>query len=210
MFGAAAAAAADRRVPVDPNAVPWNTVAKVQTTIGSRCTGVLVAPDTVLTAAHCLYNTRTRAFLQPLSLHVLLGFVREQYRWHRLVASIMLGPRVATAPWPPTDDWARLRLNEPVPLAPLAWAASISADAPALLAGYNQDRREVLMADLDCRVTQASLVAGGATLIRHDCSGTHGTSGGPLLARHGDRWELLGINIAAGRDSNLALSPAQP
>jgi protease YdgD len=44
----------DRRVVVDPGQPPWDTIAKVQTNIGTRCTGALIAPAIVLTAAHCL------------------------------------------------------------------------------------------------------------------------------------------------------------
>ena len=72
ILATATAQATDRRVPVDPNEPPWNAVAKVQTTTGNHCTGALIGPSTVLTAAHCLYNPRTRAMLQPVSLHVLL------------------------------------------------------------------------------------------------------------------------------------------
>ena len=57
---AGAAHAGDRRVAVDPNKPPWNAVAKVQTNTAARCTGVLIAPAVVLTAAHCLYNRLTR------------------------------------------------------------------------------------------------------------------------------------------------------
>src|SRR4051794_41888207 len=80
----AADRAADRRAAVDPNTPPWNAVAKVQTNIGAHCTGVLVAPAVVLTAAHCLYNRRTGALLRPVSVHVLFGYERAGYRWHRL------------------------------------------------------------------------------------------------------------------------------
>ena len=66
ILAAAAAHAADRRVAVDPGASPWNAIAKVQTNIGAHCTGALIAPSVVLTAAHCLYNSRTRAVLQPV------------------------------------------------------------------------------------------------------------------------------------------------
>ena len=66
--------AADPRLAVDPNTPPWDAIAKVQTNIGGRCTGALIAPAVVLTAAHCLYNRHTGTLLQPVSLHVLLGY----------------------------------------------------------------------------------------------------------------------------------------
>ena len=46
----------------------------------------------------------------------------------------------------------------------------------------------------------------GERLLTHDCSAARGTSGGPLLARRGDHWEAVGINIAVTTSANIALS----
>jgi protease YdgD len=199
-----AAHAGDRRVPVDPNEPPWNAVAKVQTNTAARCTGVLIAPAVVLTAAHCLYNRVTGRLLQPVSLHVLFGYERAGYRWHRLVTRVTVGaafdggkPRAQTA------DWARLDLAEPVPVKPLPlFDGAAVAGMPVVLGGYNQDRAQLLMADTACHVRQA-----GGAFVTHDCAATHGTSGAPLLTRQGDGWAIVGVNIAAGSEANLALRP---
>jgi protease YdgD len=198
----ALAHAADRRAPVDPNQPPWNAVAKVQTNTGARCTGVLIAPAVVLTAAHCLYNRLTGALLQPVSLHVLFGYERAGYRWHRLVTRVTVGggfdgaKRQAQA-----SDWARLDLAEPVPVPPLPlFEGAAAAGMQVALGGYNRDRAQLLLADTACHVRQA-----GGAFVTHDCAATYGTSGGPLLTRQGGGWAVLGINIAAGRDVNLAL-----
>ena len=202
-----AAQGADRRVPVDPNAPPWNAVAKVQTNIGGKCSGVLIAPAVVLTAAHCLYNPRTRAMLQPLSLHVLFGYQRAVYRWHRLVTRFTIGAGFAGGR-PQTSDWARLELVEPVPVPPLPLAGEAATSGMAVaLAGYNQDRAQLLMADSACHVLRVAALPGGA-FVTHDCAGTRGTSGGPLLARQGEGWAVIGIAIAAGPGENVALAPS--
>ena len=205
-----AARAADRRVVVDPNTPPWNAVAKVQTNIGTRCTGVLIAPTIVLTAAHCLYNPRTRMMLQPVSLHVLFGFERDTYRWHRLVTRVTIG-RGFDPGWPAPQhlDWARLELPEPVPVPPLPVASKqLPGGIEVALAGYNQDRAELLMADPHCHLRHITTVSDGSAMLEHDCSGTRGTSGGPLLARQeGGGWVVVGINIAAGPNDNIALAP---
>lgn len=204
-----AAQAADRRIPVDPNAPPWNAVAKVQSNIGEHCSGVLIAPSTVLTAAHCLYNPRTRAMLQPLSLHVLFGYERGRYRFHRLVSRFTLGAGFdGRTGRPQPSDWVRLELAEPVPIAPLPFLSRVvPGGTTAALAGYNQDRAQLLLADLACHVLRTEILPSGGAFIVHDCEGTRGTSGGPLLVRQGDGWAVLGINIAAGRTNNLALRP---
>jgi protease YdgD len=81
----------DRRLAVDVRLPPWNAIAKVQTNIATRCTGALVGPDTVITAAHCLYNRRTRTLLGPGSLHVLFGYERGGYFWHAQVVRYVVG-----------------------------------------------------------------------------------------------------------------------
>jgi protease YdgD len=205
--GTSAAPAADRIV-VDPNDPPWNAIAKVQTNIGTRCTGVLIAPATVLTAAHCLYNPRTRALLEPVSLHVLLGYQRGEYRWHRFVARLAVGPGFEGGKGPPTSDWARLELAEAIPnaVAPLLMAQAEPAPGMAvILAGYSQDRMQLLLADPSCHVIRMIGTSGGR-LIAHDCAATRGTSGAPLLAQEDRGWAVLGINLAAGKEMNLALS----
>jgi protease YdgD len=210
VFAMATAQAADPRVSVDPNVPPWNSVAKVQTTTGNHCTGALILPAIVLTAAHCLYNPRTRALLQAVSLHVLFGYQRGAYRWHRQVARITVGPGFdGTTGKPQPGDWARLELTEPVPVMPLAlFDGGISSGMAVALAGYNQDRAQLLMADLACHVLRVGVLSDGARFIVHDCAATHGTSGGPLLARQNSGWAVIGINIAAGKVENLALAPA--
>ena len=200
---------ADQRVIVDPAEPPWNAVVKVQTNIGSRCTGTLIAPAVVITAAHCLYNRLTHALLQPVSLHVLVGYQRGAFRWHRLVAHYTTGNGFAgTRPPPQTADWARIELAEAVPdaVAPLPIAQEPPASGRQIaLAGYNQDRAQLLMADTHCHIGIVTPRRGG-TLLLHDCSATRGTSGGPLLTRENGGWAVVGINVGAGDLANVALA----
>jgi protease YdgD len=200
--------AIDRRVAVDTKTPPWDALAKVQTTIGTRCTGTLVAPAVVLTAAHCLYNRLTRTMLRAQSVHVLFGYDRGSYRWHRLVARYTVGPGYdGKRRGLQRADWARLELDSAIPpaVAPLPVTTRVPpASATIALAGYNQDRAQILMADTQCHVIGVAIVD-GQSFIAHNCDATRGTSGGPLLERHGDAWSVFGINLGAAAAVNLAL-----
>ncbi|CAO3429555.1 trypsin-like serine peptidase [Azospirillum doebereinerae] len=189
----------DRRVPVPVEEAPWRSLVRVQTNLGGRCTGALVAPRRVLTAAHCLFNARTRRFFPDSSLHVLFGYARGDYSRHVTVTAVATDPAYDPAAARPDTaaDWAVLTLAEPAPEAtpPLPLAAGPSATGmPVMLGGYSQDRAQILMADRDCRVLGA-----GSGLIAHDCDATRGTSGGPLLVREAAGWAVAGVGVAAGR-----------
>lgn len=204
--------ALDRRQAVDVRLPPWNAIAKVQTNTATRCTGALVGPGTVMTAAHCLYNRRTHALLQPGSLHVLFGYEQGGYVRHAHVVRYVVGEGFdgAEPARHPASDWARLELAEAVrpAIEPLRLAKEFPFPGTVVaLPGYNQDRIHQLMADTSCRITGASMMR-GERLLTHNCSATRGTSGGPLLALRDDHWEVVGINIAVTASANIALPVA--
>ena len=84
--------AADPRHRVDLAQSPWQALGRVQLEIGGRCTGALVAPRLVLTAAHCLVNGRTRSMVQPGMVHFMLGYDRGEAVAHARVVAYRTGP----------------------------------------------------------------------------------------------------------------------
>lgn len=185
-------------MPVDVTVRPWSGVVRVQTELGRQCSGALVGPRLVLTAAHCLLAP-TGKYVRPGSVHVLAGYSRGEFTGHSRAVFFVTGwlgnARDAGR------DWAVISLAAPV--AGEEQVLPVLRELPmpgtqAALGGYEQDRAQVLLADLNCSVTDVERDQGGHVLLRHSCAGTRGVSGGPLLghARDGG-WGVVGVAVLA-------------
>jgi len=189
--------ATDGRVVVDAAASPWRGLVRLQVPGETRCTAVLIGPRTVLTAAHCLWGPRLHRFVPAEIVHVLSGYAGGRYVRHAVAAAYHLGANDSARPAPIGRDFAIVTLAEPLGDASLPLAETDPpVGTPVMLGGYNQDRAEVIEADLHCRII--GVLPGR---LMHNCAGTRGTSGAPLLAQAVDgSWQVVGLQVAALTD----------
>jgi protease YdgD len=198
----------DPRIRVDPDAVPWRAVGKIQVAsvnFRTGCTATLVGQSTVVTAAHCLFNRRTGHYFPPKSLHFLIGYNDSGYADHAIGVSMKVGD--GYDPVRPKEtmgsDWALVLLDKKLGSADrvLPILDDLPEDgATVMLGGYQQDHPLLLMADTRCRIGGRLVDASGRLLLRHSCAGTRGASGGPLLIDRGGRWHVAAIEVAAEVD----------
>lgn len=186
----------DTRRAVDGRAAPWNAIGRFEATGEAGCSGALVGPRLVLTAAHCLVDEARGRMLPASAARFILadGSVRQGVSYRH-------GPGFIPArqePW--RADWAYVTLDADVPgVKPLALLREPPLPGqPLALGGWQHDRPGGLTADIGCRVMGIGNYAGQGMMIQHNCAGTFGSSGAPILARGPDgQWAILGIQAKA-------------
>ena len=192
----------DRRV-VDAGEARWFAVGRIERRDGNFCTGVLIAPARVLTAAHCLWDLRAGRFLFPFDLHFLAGYRRGRYVGYAVVQEIVTSPELRFdsrgRPARIEDDWAVLELARPiVGVAPLSvFDSGLEEMRPGEVVltriGYSRDRPHLPMRVRNCHLLARAF---GGILLVHDCDATYGDSGSPLLVRTPSGYRVLGVQSA--------------
>jgi protease YdgD len=201
------------RVDVDATHYPWSAIGKLYNETGASCSGVAISRNRILTAAHCIYNARTRRFIPAESLHFLAGYRLGRYITHARIESYEIGP--GFDPWryeeTSSADWAILTATEDLPVAvvPLHLSdRSSPSGTKAVIAGYPQDRAFAMTADDDCELREK--ISGGRLLL-HTCRGTKGYSGAPILIKaRGEEMQIAGIQVAASNSGGIEKMLAVP
>jgi protease YdgD len=214
----------DNRVAVESDAPPWNSIGHVNIDGYRRvikCSGVLVAPNVVLTAAHCVIDPRTNTAFPPYRIHFLQSVHGTRMAGHakaeclRFPSNYRSGsgdvqespPRRQKSLQLSARDVVAIVLADPlvVDSTPLLDAHDIIPGLALVHASYPADRRYRLMADLHCH-----LVGVVQRLWLTDCDTHPASSGGPIFARVGDTLKLAAIMIGgAQRRFTLAVPAAE-
>lgn len=189
----------DRRAEL----IGWEGVGRLDIAGTSTCSGALIAPDLVLTAAHCVVTDKGAA-IDPKRILFRAGLRNGEF-----IASSR-GLKVAVSP-----DYHRGKrvtgnmVRKDVALVQLATPISRSLAKPFLIhtsgikngelavASYGRGRNGALSVQRTCNVLTYA-----KGLLDFDCDITFGSSGAPVFALDGGRKRIVSVVSASSTDGN--------
>ena len=189
----------------------WEAVGRLELAGRAFCTGSLISPKMVLTAAHCLYDD-AGALLAPEDIQFLAGWRNGRAAAYRRVRRAVAHPEYDFTAAPSSDrvyhDIAVIELQHPVrntTIIPFVTGERPPIGESVGVVSYAHNRSEAPSMQDTCEVISAQ-----ATVVIMSCSVDFGSSGSPVFAFRSDGPRIVSIVSSKARSGDQPVSLGAP
>ncbi|MEM0977897.1 MAG: trypsin-like serine protease [Pseudomonadota bacterium] len=164
------------------DAAAWHGVGRLNLGSNAMCTGALIAPNQVLTAAHCFFDDTTMKQLDPSEVIFLAGWRNGRAAASRLASRIVIH-KDYSPDLPLRDavavDIALVELIHPIDhnaAVPFELENQPRVGKELTVVSYAKDRSEAPSIEMGCKVLDRT-----NRIITADCDVDFGASGSPIF-----------------------------
>ncbi len=189
-----------RRLTLRSDTLGWEAVGRLDFGSSGYCTGVLLRPDVVLTAAHCLFEKESGTRRDPTQITFNAGMRDGEAVATRIVQRAVVHPDYsidsADNRQRIRNDVALLQLSQPISAtlaAPFSIQPISRLGREVSVVSYARGRSEALSWQKKCGV-----IGRQEGLIAFSCDVYFGSSGAPVFDRSGGRARIVSI-ISSGK-----------
>lgn len=184
-----------KRLDNGVEAAAWEAVGRLDLGGTGFCTGALIAPRLVLTAAHCLFDRQSKQRIDHGEVQFLAGWRNGRAGAYRKVRRAVVHPDYvfdgAVSSQRVRNDLALLELERPIrntTIKPFGTAPRPRPGDEVGIVSYAHDRSEAASLQEVCKV----LAQQDGVLIT-TCAVDYGSSGAPIFSFRGGRAEIVSV-----------------